>query len=263
MAWMKVETSVARHRKFVKAGPAPSWLWVCGLAYCQEGLTDGFIPTEALPYLGVKNAAQLAHHLVAAGLWDQADGGWMVHDYLAGNKSADEIRSLKVDRRAAGAVGGRASGEARKLKQVASVVAEAHVEAPVEHTSKHTSNPDQIRSATATATATEGGSAPPLRMAPLHDSHKKHAICGRVCLFAAQFNDFVRRRNHDGAEREVRKWAEGVIDVWTSGQHSADEPGDPFDFWRDRYAETWPAMKAKPVVDQGPAYFKVQSGSPS
>ena len=107
MAWMRVETSVARNRKFVKAGPAPSWLWLCGLAYCQEGLTDGFIPTESLAFLGVKNARQLAHHLVSAGLWDEADGGWYVHDYLAYNKPADEIRRVTEERRNGGRLGGR------------------------------------------------------------------------------------------------------------------------------------------------------------
>ena len=66
MAWLKIESSVARNRKFVQAGPAPSWLWVCSLAYCQEGLTDGYIPREALPYLGVKNGATWRHALLWA-----------------------------------------------------------------------------------------------------------------------------------------------------------------------------------------------------
>jgi hypothetical protein len=107
MAYIQVEASVRTHPKFLKAGPAPSWLWLCGLAYCQEGLTDGFIPTEALPYLGVKNAAQLASHLVKAGLWHEAEGGWNVHDYLEHNRSAHEVATLKERRRAGGTLGGR------------------------------------------------------------------------------------------------------------------------------------------------------------
>lgn len=107
MAYVRIETSVARNRKFVKAGPAPSWLWVCGLAYCQEGLTDGFIPSEALNYLGVKNARQLANHLVTAGLWDVADGGWHVHDYLEHNRSASHVNDLKDRRKEGGKLGGR------------------------------------------------------------------------------------------------------------------------------------------------------------
>jgi hypothetical protein len=105
--WIRVESSVARNKKFVKAGPAPSWLWLCGLCYCQEGLTDGFIPREALPYLGTKNAPQLAAFLVKAGLWDEVEGGWQVHDYLSHNRSAAEVAELKDRRGSGGKLGGR------------------------------------------------------------------------------------------------------------------------------------------------------------
>lgn len=107
MAWLKIESSVARNRKFVKAGPGPSWLWVCGLAYCQEGLTDGFIPSEAIEYLGVRSARNLARHLVSAGLWDEAEGGWQVHDYLAHNRSAADVQEIRSARAAGGSKGGR------------------------------------------------------------------------------------------------------------------------------------------------------------
>jgi hypothetical protein len=107
VAYLTIETSATRNKKFIKAGPAPSWLWVCGLAYCQEGLTDGFIPTEALPYLGVKNSGQLADHLVKAGLWHVADGGWQVNDYLEHNRSAYEVSVLKERRGKGGSLGGR------------------------------------------------------------------------------------------------------------------------------------------------------------
>lgn len=142
MAWLKIESSVARNRKFVKAGPAPSWLWVCGLAYCQEGLTDGFIPTEALEYLGVKNSKQLAAHLVTAGLWDVVEGGWQVHDYLEHNRSQADVEAIRQARRDAGAEGGRASGESRRKQRPKQTL---HA---VEANPKQPSNPS-------TATATD------------------------------------------------------------------------------------------------------------
>lgn len=95
----------------MKAGPAPSWLWLCGLAYCQEGLTDGFIPSEALNYLGVKNAKQLSSHLVKAQLWEVVDGGWQVHHYLEHNRSAVDVALLKRRRGDGGSLGGRPSKE--------------------------------------------------------------------------------------------------------------------------------------------------------
>jgi hypothetical protein len=114
MAYVKVDTSVPRNRN----------------CYCQDALTDGFIPDEALPYLGVKNAAQLADHLVKAGLWHKEGDGYRVNDYLDHNRSASEVQAIKEERRKAGASGGKASGQARRwtdepngdstLKQVAS-----------------------------------------------------------------------------------------------------------------------------------------------
>lgn len=118
MSYVRVESSVRTNRKFLKAGPAPSWLWLCGLLYCQEGLTDGFIPDEAIDFLGVRNARRLVEHLIGAGLWAETEGGWQIHDYLVHNKSADEVNSIKQMRKQFGSKGGKA-----KAKQVASDVA--------------------------------------------------------------------------------------------------------------------------------------------
>lgn len=79
--------------------------------------------------------------------------------------------------------------------------------------------------------------------APLVDQreHRKHAHCGRVCLHASLFGEFVRRRNHDGADAEIRDWCMVVEREWAE---RTDEPGDAFDFWRARYAEKWPPVQS-------------------
>jgi hypothetical protein len=107
MAYIVVEGNVARHKKFLAAGPAASWLWVCGLSYCQQGLTDGFIPEDALKFLGVDGARRLSVKLVESGLWEACPGGWQMHDYLDHNKSAEEIRKLMKRRGDGGVLGGR------------------------------------------------------------------------------------------------------------------------------------------------------------
>lgn len=245
MAWIKVESSVARNRKFVKAGPGPSWLWLCGLAYCQEGLTDGFIPSEAIDYLGVKSARHLTKHLIAAGLWDAVDGGWQIHDYLDHNKPAFEVRRIQRERQDAGANGGKASGEARR-KQVASLN-----EANREAAAKQTANPALTATAEATAEAPtsvghrQGG-------APLHTSHRTHAACGRICVPADLHSQFVRARHHDGADKELRDWYLAVDDEWTIGaKREANPGGNDFAFWRARFAERWPP---EPVVKPAFSY---------
>jgi len=122
MAWVRIESSVARHKKFQQAGPAASWLWLCGLLYCQEGLTDGVIPRESLRYLGVHRALMLSRRLVAAGLWEKQNAGWFVHDYLDFQQDAESVRRLQEVRRKAGKLGGRPStlGKATvEAKQIA------------------------------------------------------------------------------------------------------------------------------------------------
>lgn len=66
-----------------------------------------------------------------------------------------------------------------------------------------------------------------------------------MCLHASLFGEFVRRRNHEDADREIRQWAQRVIVEWTTGSHKADEPGDAFDFWKAQYASHWPSAAAK------------------
>lgn len=232
MAWIKVESSVSRNRKFVKAGPAASWLWVCGLAYCQEGLTDGFIPTEALDFLGVKHARRLSLQLVLAHLWDVADGGWRVHDYLGHNKPASDVRRLQDERRTAGAQGGKASGESRRAEATAKQHAEANAKQPANPAVPEISKAEQSR---ATERARAGS--------PIHTSHKSHAACGRICVPAFLHTEFVGRRNHLQADKELRDFY-GEIEIdWSTGAHQHDEPGDPVVFWRAKYDERWPAHK--------------------
>lgn len=135
MAYIQVEASVRTHKKFLKAGPAASWLWLCGIGYCQDGLTDGFIPFEALGFLGIKasTAKNLKCALVAHGLWNEVPGGWQVHDYLEHNKSAAVIEGIKQGRRKSGSVGGVASGESRRdTKQPSKQVLQPNVEGSAE-----------------------------------------------------------------------------------------------------------------------------------
>jgi hypothetical protein len=83
MPWVRLDDQFPDHPKIDQAGPLAGWLYVCGLAYCNRQLTDGFIPKATMPRLSTVPApAKHAAALVAAGLWDAVEGGWQVHDYL-------------------------------------------------------------------------------------------------------------------------------------------------------------------------------------
>lgn len=78
MPWFKVDDTMAHHHKVMAAGNAAMGLWVRAGAYCAQQLTDGHVSHAALATLGT--AAQAAR-LVAAGLWDDAPGGFRFHDW--------------------------------------------------------------------------------------------------------------------------------------------------------------------------------------
>lgn len=86
--------------------------------------------------------------------------------------------------------------------------------------------------------------------APLHQSHKSHAACGRVCVPGDLHAKFVRARNHDGADRELRDWYLVVDNDWSVGAHKDTNPGgNDYTFWRARFDEKWPPVSVtKPAT---------------
>lgn len=264
MAWVKVESSVSRNRKFQQAGPAASWLWICGLSYCQEGLTDGFIPFESVAFLGVKTPKPLVTRLVRAGLWDVCEGGWRVHDYLDHNRTATEVRRVQGERRKSGGEGGRISGLSRRVTdQIEEAAAEARAKqiasTGAEANAKQTANPALTATATATdRTATASTVAAGVRPQGLIQPRRKDAAWEgpRVWVPQKAHDDFIRFRNHKGAEAELLKWYEVVSDAWTTGASADKSTGaSMFDFWRARFDEAWPAAAAARTSHQ-PAWLQ-------
>jgi 5-methylcytosine-specific restriction endonuclease McrA len=104
MPWLKVDDRVRTHPKVVMAGPDAAWFWFCGICYCREHLTDGFIPKMMLaslvPGVGPSAAKRHAATLVRVNLWHNAEGGYQVHDFLDWNPSRADIEADKEwDRR--------------------------------------------------------------------------------------------------------------------------------------------------------------------
>lgn len=96
MAWLKIDDRVRTHPKVISAGPLAAWLWLCGLCYCREHLTDGFLRKDVIPTLSaVPNVWKHAAKLVEVGLWEDAVGGFNVHDFLKWNPSKEAVVSLR------------------------------------------------------------------------------------------------------------------------------------------------------------------------
>jgi hypothetical protein len=139
MAWVLLDDNFPSHPKVVQAGNAAAFLFVCGLCYCRRFHTEGFIPTNAAKNLGVfSNPRRLIDALIEVGLWERAEGGFMVHDYAmvyaddAGDKAKKEETRKK--RQEAGRRGGLA--KASKVVAIATPFATPFASGPaVAHTS--------------------------------------------------------------------------------------------------------------------------------
>ena len=153
------------------------------------------------------------------------------------NTRLERVRDEQAAYRAAKAAAGRQSGVARGHQNSAATDDEQNGNTSLNKPRTKTNPASASASAGTTATAVV------TRAAPLHDrSHRQHAHCGRICLHASQFGEFVRRRNHPDADREIRDWCLAVEREWgPDGPRADDEPGDAFAFWKARYAEQWPA----------------------
>ncbi len=95
MAWVRIHDGALTHPKIVGLSDSAFRLWVWGLSYCQQHLTDGWIPPAALPAKSKPDA------LVAARLWaSAAQGGFDVHDYLDWNDSRETVQKKRDSLRA-------------------------------------------------------------------------------------------------------------------------------------------------------------------
>jgi hypothetical protein len=111
MAWVKMDDQFFRHPKVMSAGRDARDLYLVGLCYCAQSLTDGFIPRVALRVLGaeaeIDQAQASADRLVEVGLWELAAEGYMVHDYHRYQPTRERVLATREVRAEAGSRGGK------------------------------------------------------------------------------------------------------------------------------------------------------------
>lgn len=99
MAWVRFDDGFFRHPKVVTAGRDARDLFMASVFYANSNLTDGFVPEGAVPLIapeaGLKSFAKAVRALLANGLWEPADGGYQIHDYLEYQASAEKVTALR------------------------------------------------------------------------------------------------------------------------------------------------------------------------
>ena len=103
---MFVDEKFLNHPKIFKAakhlgpeGPALAIaVYLTGLAYAREQLTDGYIPESAIAACGVCSKPLLVGKALAArgvSLWHRRRNGWQIHDFEDHNRSRKEIIEIR------------------------------------------------------------------------------------------------------------------------------------------------------------------------
>lgn len=104
MPWVRIDDGFARHPKLAQAGPLGMAMQVAALCYCNQELTDGFVPrsvartlldftvedgdgrlwtiTRGCGMIGDDITPEwIIGILLEAGLWEEAPGGYRIHDF--------------------------------------------------------------------------------------------------------------------------------------------------------------------------------------
>lgn len=122
MVWAKLDDAILDNAKIAKVGVFGFAMHVAAITWCCRNLTDGFVPmarvtalltlqnvnidmANPLALIGGPSSMSgqtgldpfvVADALLDAGLWDLAEGGYQIHDFLVYNPSKEEVLSTRA-----------------------------------------------------------------------------------------------------------------------------------------------------------------------
>lgn len=97
MPWGRLDDSLYDHPKLDALGDRRLegvGLLAVAVSWSNRRLTDGFIPAGRVALLG--GTIEIADALVAAGLFDEAEGGYAIHDFLDYNDAKVDVLSRRA-----------------------------------------------------------------------------------------------------------------------------------------------------------------------
>jgi hypothetical protein len=101
LPWARFDDDLLTNDKYVGVSAEAKLLWHTSIIYCAKNLTDGLVRSPVVLALGrmagIADVPTIKAELVEARLWEDAEGGITVHDYLEYNPTREQV--LK-DRRA-------------------------------------------------------------------------------------------------------------------------------------------------------------------
>jgi hypothetical protein len=95
MPYLLIDDGMAENPKVIGLSDKAFRLWITALVYCARNLTDGAISELAIrslaPNCQIDRPLSVVKQIVEAGLFDETDAGWLVHDFLEYNPSRAEM----------------------------------------------------------------------------------------------------------------------------------------------------------------------------
>lgn len=94
MPWTKIDDDFLTNAKVTRLSDAAFRAYALSMVFCSKNLTDGIVDTGSARSFGWTKRAK---ELVASGVWEVTDGGWMVHDYLVYNPTREKVLKERAD----------------------------------------------------------------------------------------------------------------------------------------------------------------------
>jgi hypothetical protein len=189
MAYLRISDDAMDHPKLQPLSHGAFRFWFCANCWCQKHLTDGLIPVPSVIHIPYFRAGYV-RDLIAAGLWHQERGSYVVHDFLVHNDSREmvkERRRKKANR--------MASWRERRADMMHAV--DAPRDAPV----------DRLQTPPVDAPRDGLVSSPSPHLTSPHSDPKNGSRTTRVTALDIRFNDFwLVYPKKVGKDAALRKW---------------------------------------------------------
>jgi hypothetical protein len=92
MTWIKLDDTLPNNPKILPLGDKAFRLYIEGLCYANQYLTDGFLAQAVVNRLDNGNACQ---ELIDAGLWIEVEAGAQIHDYCEHQTSRKTVEEKR------------------------------------------------------------------------------------------------------------------------------------------------------------------------
>lgn len=93
MVWARIDDALHGNEKIVSISNHALAVYVCSITYCAQNLTDGFLKVrEVRSLLALRDVDdEIRDELVDANLWETTETGYHIHDFLAYNRSREQV----------------------------------------------------------------------------------------------------------------------------------------------------------------------------